>query len=161
VLTQYANNVGQARTTIPCSPSGIGLTLRRQGRRWIVLPEESGISGEQMASGVFFAKGKPALGIAVQLSNAGQANMPATSLPVALADGSLKVSAVDHLAQEDAWRLRWDGSTEASLVHRAGLSGRHLRAGAMGVARKGGHRRTPRTTSWPANRCRGGPSAPR
>jgi beta-glucosidase len=111
---QYANNVGQANYD-PLFAFGHGLSYADKGDLDL-LPEESGISGEQMASGVFFAKGKPALGIAVQLSNAGQANMPATTLPVALADGSLKVSAVDHLAQEDAWRLRWDGSTEASLV---------------------------------------------
>ena len=41
--------------------------------------------GEQAASGVYFDKGKPALGLAMQLSNARQAGMPATTVPVALA----------------------------------------------------------------------------
>ena len=77
------------------------------------MPETSGIEGEQSATGVYFAKGKPSLGLAMQLSNAGQANMPATVVPVSLSDGSLTLAAVDHAAQEDARRLSWSGSNTA------------------------------------------------
>lgn len=112
--TQYANNVGQ-KGYDPLFPFGFGLTYADKGDL-APLPEDSGITGEQSASGVYFAKGKPAIGLALQLSSASQANMPATTLPVALADGSLKMSAVDHKAQEDARRLQWSGAQAARWV---------------------------------------------
>lgn len=112
--TQYANNVGQ-KGYDPLFPFGFGLTYADKGDL-APLPEDSGVSGEQSASGVYFAKGKPAIGLALQLSSASQADMPATTLPVALADGSLRLSAVDHKAQEDARRLQWSGSQAARWV---------------------------------------------
>jgi beta-glucosidase len=112
--TQYANNVGQ-KDYDPLFAFGFGLTYADKGDL-PPLPEDSGVSGEQSASGVYFTKGKPSVGLALQLSNASQANMPATTVPAALADGSLKLSAVDHEAQEDARRLQWSGSTAAKLV---------------------------------------------
>lgn len=112
--TQYANNVGQ-KGYDPLFPFGFGLTYADKGDL-APLPEDSGITGEQSASGTYFAKGKPAIGLALQLSSASQANMPATTVPVALADGSLKLSAVDHKAQEDARRLQWSGSQAARWV---------------------------------------------
>lgn len=112
--TQYANNVGQ-KDYDPQFKFGYGLTYADKGDL-APLPEESGITGEQSASGVYFAKGKPAIGLALQLSSASQANMPATTMPVALADGSLKLSAVDHKAQEDARRLQWSGAQAARWV---------------------------------------------
>ncbi|MFT4179628.1 MAG: exo 1,3/1,4-beta-D-glucan glucohydrolase [Thermomonas sp.] len=78
------------------------------------LPEASGVSAEQAASGVYFAKGRPSLGLALQLSSAAQPDMPATTVPAMLSDGSLKISAVDHLAQEDARRLQWSGTAPAT-----------------------------------------------
>lgn len=109
--TQYANNVGQEGYD-PLFALGYGLTYADKGDL-AALPEDSGIEGEQAASGVYFDKGKPALGLAMQLSNARQAGMPATTVPVALADGSLALTAVDHRAQEDARRLTWSGSAPA------------------------------------------------
>lgn len=108
---QYANNVGQEGYD-PLFAFGYGLTYADKGDV-AALPEDSGIEGEQAASGVYFDKGKPALGLAMQLSNARQAGMPATTMPVALADGSLALTAVDHRAQEDARRLTWSGSAPA------------------------------------------------
>ena len=112
--TQYANNVGQ-KDYDPLFAFGFGLTYADKDTL-AVLPEVSGIDGEQSASGVYFAKGKPSLGLAMQLSNAGQASMPATTVPVALADGSLSLAAVDHKAQEDGRRLTWKGSKPASWL---------------------------------------------
>ena len=112
--TQYANNVGQ-KDYDPLFAFGFGLTYADKGAL-AALPEVSGIDGEQSASGVYFAKGKPSLGLAIQLSNAGQAGMPATTVPVALADGSLSLAAVDHKAQEDGRRLTWTGSKPASWL---------------------------------------------
>lgn len=108
---QYANNVGQEGYD-PLFAFGHGLAYADKGDL-AALPEDSGIEGEQAASGVYFDKGKPALGLAMQLSNARQAGMPATTMPVALADGSLALTAVDHRAQEDARRLTWSGNTPA------------------------------------------------
>ncbi|MDR6842624.1 glycoside hydrolase family 3 protein [Pseudoxanthomonas sacheonensis] len=115
---QYANNVGQ-KDYDPQFAFGFGLTYADKGDL-APLPEDSGVSGEQSASGVFFAKGKPSVGLALQLSSASQANMPATTMPAALADGSLKLSAVDYKAQEDARRLQWSGSTAAKLALASG-----------------------------------------
>ncbi|MET1163412.1 MAG: exo 1,3/1,4-beta-D-glucan glucohydrolase [Pseudoxanthomonas sp.] len=115
---QYANNVGQ-KGYDPLFAFGFGLSYADKGEL-APLPEDSGVSGEQSASGVYFAKGKPSVGLALQLSSASQANMPATTVPTALADGSLKLSAVDHKAQEDARRLQWSGSTPARLVLASG-----------------------------------------
>ena len=112
--TQYANNVGQ-KDYDPLFAFGFGLTYADKGTL-AALPEVSGIDGEQSAGGVYFAKGKPSLGLAMQLSNAGQASMPATTVPVALADGSLALAAVDHKAQEDGRRLTWTGSKPASWL---------------------------------------------
>ena len=112
--TQYANNVGQ-KDYDPLFAFGFGLTYADKGTL-AALPEVSGIDGEQSAGGVYFTKGKPSLGLAMQLSNAGQASMPATTMPVALADGSLSMAAVDHKAQEDGRRLTWTGSKPASWL---------------------------------------------
>ena len=112
--TQYANNVGQ-KDYDPLFAFGFGLTYADKGTL-AALPELSGIDGEQSAGGVYFAKGKPSLGLAMQLSNAGQASMPATTVPVALADGSLSLAAVDHKAQEDGRRLTWTGGKPASWL---------------------------------------------
>jgi beta-glucosidase len=110
---QFHNNVGQ-KDYDPQFAFGYGLTYADKGDL-AALPEASGVSGEQSAGGVYFVRGKPALGIAMQMSNAGQANMPATTVPVGLSDGSLKMSAVDHKAQEDARKLQWSGSSTARL----------------------------------------------
>ncbi len=80
------------------------------------LPEDSGVSGEQAGSSVYFAKGRPALGMALQLSSASQPDMPATTVPTVLADGTLKMTAVDHKAQEDARRLQWSGTALAKFA---------------------------------------------
>ena len=110
---QFHNNVGQ-KDYDPQFAFGFGLTFADKGDL-APLPEDSGVSGEQSAGGVYFVRGKPAIGIALQLSNASQADMPATTVPVGLSDGSLKMSAVDHKAQEDARRLVWSGATDARV----------------------------------------------
>ena len=108
---QFRNNVGQ-KDYDPQFAFGFGLTYADKGDL-AALPEDSGVSGEQSAGGVYFLRGKPAIGIALQLSNPAQSDMPATTVPVGLSDGSLKMSAVDHKAQEDARRLAWSGASEA------------------------------------------------
>ena len=115
---QYANNVGQ-KDYAPLFAFGFGLTYADKGDL-APLPEDSGVSGEQSASGVYFANGMPSVSLTLQLSGASQANMPATTMPTALADGSLKLSAVDHKAQEDARRLQWSGAATAKVTLASG-----------------------------------------
>ncbi len=110
---QFQNNVGQ-KDYNPQFAFGYGLTYADKADQ-AALPEESGVSGEQSAGGVYFNRGKPSIGLAMQLSSAKQSDMPATTVPVALGDGSLKMSAVDHKAQEDARRLQWSGATDARV----------------------------------------------
>jgi beta-glucosidase len=110
---QFHNNVGQ-KDYDPQFAFGYGLTYADKGEQ-AKLSEDSGVSGDQSAGGVYFNRGKPAIGLAMQLSSATQTDMPATTVPVGLSDGSLKMSAVDHKAQEDARRLVWSGATEARV----------------------------------------------
>ncbi len=111
---QFANNVGQ-KDYDPQFKFGFGLTYADKGDL-AALPEASGVSGEQSVSGLYFVRGKPALGIAMQMSGVAQKHVPATTLPVGLSDDSLKITAVDHKVQEDARRLVWSGSSVASVL---------------------------------------------
>jgi beta-glucosidase len=111
---QYQNNVGQ-KDYDPQFAFGYGLRYADKGA-WAPLPEDSGIRGEQGEAGVYFNKGKPSAGLAMRLSGIKQAEMPAVTFPAVLSDASLKVSAVDHKAQEDARRLQWSGSGKASMA---------------------------------------------
>lgn len=63
---QFANNVGQ-KDYDPQFKFGFGLTYADKGDL-AALPEASGVSGEQSVSGLYFVRGKPALGIAMQMS---------------------------------------------------------------------------------------------
>jgi beta-glucosidase len=112
--TQYANNVGQKHYN-PQFAFGYGLTYADKGDL-IRLSEVSGVSGAQAVGGVYFDRGKPAAGITLVLQGASQANLPAVTMPAALADGSLKVTAIDHKAQEDARRLQWAGKGKAGMA---------------------------------------------
>ncbi|MGH8025665.1 MAG: glycoside hydrolase family 3 protein [Pseudoxanthomonas sp.] len=112
--TQYANNVGQ-KDYDPQFAFGYGLTYADKGDA-APLPEASGIAGEQAVAGVYFARGHAAPGLALRMENAqGHAGQIA-ALPAELDDGSLRVTAVDHQAQEDARRLAWSGKSRASIA---------------------------------------------
>nr|WP_272929867.1 exo 1,3/1,4-beta-D-glucan glucohydrolase [Xanthomonas translucens] len=112
--TQYANNVGQKNYN-PQFAFGYGLRYADKGDL-IRLSEVSGVSGAQAVGGVYFERGKPAAGITMILQGASQANLPAVTTPVALADGSLRITSVDHKAQEDARRLEWSGKGKAGMA---------------------------------------------
>jgi len=115
--TQFHNNVGQAGYD-PLFAFGYGLTYQDKGDL-AALPEDSGISGEQGAAGVYLSRGKPAPGFSLRLENAQAHATQVTTTPTALHDDSLKVAAVDHLAQEDARRFTWSGATGATLSLRS------------------------------------------
>ena len=109
--TQYANNVGQ-KDYDPLFASGYGLTYADNGDL-AALPEASGVTGNEGATGVFFARGDAGPGMALRLEDAAGQGLTVTRVPDALPDDRLKITGVDHLAQEDGRRLAWSGNGEA------------------------------------------------
>ncbi len=109
--TQYANNVGQ-KDYDPLFAFGFGLTYADNGDL-DALPEASGVTGNEGATGVFFARGDAGPGMALRLEDAAGQGLSVTRVPDALPDDRLKITGVDHLAQEDGRRLAWSGNGEA------------------------------------------------
>lgn len=109
--TQYANNVGQ-KDYDPLFAFGFGLTYADNGDL-AALPEASGVTGNEGATGVFFARGDAGPGMALRLEDAAGQGLTVTRVPDALPDDRLKITGVDHLAQEDGRRLAWSGNGEA------------------------------------------------
>ena len=112
--TQYANNVGQEGYD-PLFAFGFGLTYADEGHL-APLPEDSGVTGGQSEAGTFYARGQLADGVQMRLSGGSGPAVEVTSVPAGLADGSLQVTALDHLAQEDARRFAWSGTHAATLT---------------------------------------------
>ncbi|HSX63540.1 MAG TPA: glycoside hydrolase family 3 C-terminal domain-containing protein, partial [Pseudoxanthomonas sp.] len=111
---QYRNNVGQEGYD-PQFAFDYGLTYAANGDL-APLPEESGVSGEQAAGGVYFERGEPAPGLSLLLESADGQSRKVSSVPVALDGEVLQVRGVDHLAQEDARRFVWSGTANGSAV---------------------------------------------
>lgn len=109
--TQYANNVGQ-KDYDPLFAFGFGLTYADNGDL-AALPEASGVTGNEGATGVFFARGDAGPGMALRLEDAAGQGLTVTRVPDALPDDRLKITGVDHRAQEDGRRLAWSGNGEA------------------------------------------------
>ncbi len=109
--TQYANNVGQ-KDYDPLFAFGFGLTYADNGDL-AALPEASGVTGNEGATGVFFARGDAGPGMALRIEDAAGQGLTVTRVPDALPDDRLKITGVDHLAQEDGRRLAWSGKGEA------------------------------------------------
>lgn len=109
--TQYANNGGQ-KDYDPLFAFGFGLTYADNGDL-AALPEASGVTGNEGATGVFFARGDAGPGMALRLEDAAGQGLTVTRVPDALPDDRLKITGVDHLAQEDGRRLAWSGKGEA------------------------------------------------
>lgn len=112
--TQYANNVGQEGYD-PLFAFGFGLTYADKGDL-AALPEESGVTGDEGAAGVFFARGDAGAGIALRMEAADGQGVTVTKVPEALDGDLLRVTGVDHQAQEDARRLAWSGKGEALVA---------------------------------------------
>jgi beta-glucosidase len=111
---QYANNVGQEGYA-PLFAFGFGLTYADKGEL-AALPEESGVTGDEGASGVFFARGDAGAGIALRMESADGQGVTVTKVPEALDGDLLRITGVDHQAQEDARRLAWSGKGEAIVA---------------------------------------------
>ena len=100
-----------------------------------VLPEASGLAHDDTPPGIYFRAGKVAPGWSLQVADAAGAVSTVSTLPAKVA--GLGVSATDHLAQEDARRLRWDGSAPARAWLQADTPvdlSREAMSGAMLVA---------------------------
>ncbi|KRA52834.1 1,4-beta-D-glucan glucohydrolase [Pseudoxanthomonas sp. Root65] len=111
---QYANNVGQDGYD-PVFAFGYGLTYADKGDL-AALPEDSGVTGDEGAPGVFFARGDTGAGIAMRLETADGQGVTVTKVPEALEGDLLRATGVDHLAQEDARRFAWSGKGEATVA---------------------------------------------
>lgn len=111
---QYANNVGQ-KDYDPQFAFGYGLTYADKGDL-AALPEVSGVTGNEGAAGVFFARGDAGAGMALRLETASGQGVTVTKVPEGLDGDLLKVTGVDHLAQEDGRRLAWSGKGEATAA---------------------------------------------
>ncbi|OGT55343.1 MAG: 1,4-beta-D-glucan glucohydrolase [Gammaproteobacteria bacterium RIFCSPHIGHO2_12_FULL_63_22] len=103
----------------PQFPLGYGLNYAKPGKVG-VLPEESGLKDGGGKPGVYFANGALSPGWSMRLAEGDSAGDAVTSLPASSTTGALAVGAADHLAQEDARRLRWTGATSAALLLHTG-----------------------------------------
>ncbi|MGH8159812.1 MAG: glycoside hydrolase family 3 N-terminal domain-containing protein [Rhodanobacter sp.] len=104
-----------ARGEQPQFPYGFGLTYADGGDSG-PLSEDAGIEMSGARAGVYFTHGKPAQGFALRLTGANVAAANVTATPAATADGSLRISAFDYKAQEDARRLSWSGAGAAAVA---------------------------------------------
>ncbi|MEO9000283.1 MAG: putative glycoside hydrolase, partial [Rhodanobacter sp.] len=98
---------------VPQFPLDYGLTYADHGMLQ-ELPEQSGVSGNQVRAGDYLEKGKAVDGYTLVLTDAVGKTVTVNAMPVATADKSLRMTALDYKAQEDARRLEWMGAA-ASL----------------------------------------------
>ncbi|WP_448099436.1 glycoside hydrolase family 3 N-terminal domain-containing protein [Luteibacter yeojuensis] len=98
-----------ARGEHPQFPYGFGLTYAGRGTTG-TLSEDAGVALSSGQAGVYFTRGKPAQDFAVRLIDANGKTMNAAAVPAATPDGSLRISALDYKAQEDARSLTWSGA---------------------------------------------------
>ena len=104
-------NVGQPDYK-PQFAFGYGLSYAKPAHL-AALPEVSGLLHDGGEPGVFFAAGALAPGASWQLADGEAAGHDVGSLPSGTLAKGIALSATDHLAQEDARRLRWQGAAPA------------------------------------------------
>ncbi len=138
-------NVDQ-RPYDPQFPVGYGLSYAAP-EDLAALPEAAGSAAGDMPRGEFFARGKLAPGWTFRIADGDDAGAPVVTLPSGKLARNLAVSAADHLAQEDARRLRWhgDGAARFALtasdpvdLSREGQAGELLLASIKLASRPGG-----------------------
>ena len=104
-----------ARGEHPQFPYGFGLTYADSGNTG-PLPEDAGIAVSTARAGVYFTHGKPAQGFELHLTGANGGAMNVAAAPAVTPDGSLRISALDYKAQEDARSLSWSGTGAADVA---------------------------------------------
>jgi beta-glucosidase len=102
-----------AKGEAPQFPYGFGLTYADRAKTG-TLPEDPGLVLSSAQAGVYFTRGKPAQDFVVRLTGANGVAMDVAATPAATADGSLRISALDYKAQEDARSLSWSGTGTGS-----------------------------------------------
>ncbi len=93
---------------------GYGLTYRDDGDVPL-LSEDPGLDLAAVQSARFFEAGALAKGWQVRVESEGS-RAASFALPAGSAGGPVAVGAVDHRAQEDAWRYAWHGGRAASVA---------------------------------------------
>ncbi len=117
LATQSPLNAGQADYD-PQFALGYGLTYK-EPKELAALSEDSGMQQGSAEPGVYFARGAVAPGWSLLLADGEDDGTPVNVLPSESINRSVGVSAVDHLAQEDARRFVWSGRGEARVLLRA------------------------------------------
>jgi beta-glucosidase len=107
-------NVGQ-RNYNPQFAFGYGLTYEDKDTLG-ELSEVSGVKDSAVAPGLYLQRGKPVAGLTVQLTGADGASTDEVVAPASSRDGSVRITAIDYKAQEDARRVDWSGAGAASVA---------------------------------------------
>lgn len=107
-------NVGQ-KNYHPQFAFGYGLTYEDKDTLG-PLSEVSGVSDSEAAPGVYFQRGKPVAGLALELTGGDGVSTVVVATPATSHDGSVRISAIDYQAQEDARRIEWTGAAPASVA---------------------------------------------
>ncbi len=81
--------------------------------------EDPGIDLSSAFDGTVFSRGDAASGFSVFLGDSSNANIPLTALAGQSLSGAIRVKGVDHLAQEDAREITWDGNGQGQYSLRA------------------------------------------
>lgn len=100
----------------PQFPFGYGMTYADHANL-PKLPEVSGISGVQVPVGNYLERGKAVHGYTFTLVNGEGASVSADVSPADTTDGSLRMTAFDYKAQEDARRFRWNKDGAELVIH--------------------------------------------
>jgi beta-glucosidase len=112
----WPRTAGQTNQADPNSLFHYGYGLRYADNGDLAaLSEDPGISLDNVQSGVYFARGKPAKGYSLILVDDGSDTQPITAMPASSTKGDLHVTAVDYHVQEDARRLTWTGQHPAQF----------------------------------------------
>jgi beta-glucosidase len=94
---------------------GYGLTYKDRDTLG-KLSEVSGVRDSAVAPGLYLQRGKPVAGLALQLTGADGASTAEVVAPATSRDGSIRITAIDYEAQEDARRVEWSGAGAASVA---------------------------------------------
>jgi beta-glucosidase len=117
LATQSPLNAGQAEYD-PQFALGYGLSYAAP-KELAALSEDSGLQQGGAEPGVYFARGAVAPGWSLLLADGEDGGTPVNVLPGESIDRRVRVTATDHLAQEDARRFVWSGRGEARALLRA------------------------------------------
>ena len=107
-------NLGQPNYD-PQFAVGYGLSYVKPAKVGM-LAEDSGVPNGGGEPGIYFARGALSPGWSFTLADGKTTGSVVNSLPASTASKALEISAADHLAQEDARRLRWSGQGAARIA---------------------------------------------